>query len=174
MNDHATRIAPDAIRFERRLPGPIERVWAFLTEADKRERWLSGGEIELVAGGKLALHFDHSKISSEPTPAKYRDMPMDTTGQVLRCEPPRLLEFTWLESNGQHSQVLWELEPDGEHVLFRITHRRLGDRETLLGVSGGWHAHVGILEDVLHGRTPRPFWSTHTRLEREYGERFPV
>ena len=28
---------------ERTLPGPIERVWAYLTEPDKRARWLGGG-----------------------------------------------------------------------------------------------------------------------------------
>ncbi|WP_234274916.1 hypothetical protein [Billgrantia zhangzhouensis] len=34
-------IAEDSIRFERLLPGPIERVWAFLTESDKRGLWLA-------------------------------------------------------------------------------------------------------------------------------------
>ncbi|MEX3932396.1 hypothetical protein AB4Y32_11375 [Paraburkholderia phymatum] len=26
------------VRFERLLPGPIERVWAYLTESDKRSQ----------------------------------------------------------------------------------------------------------------------------------------
>ena len=103
MHDYATRIAPDAVRLERLLPGPIERVWAFLTESDQRARWLAAGDMELRSGGKVELHFDHDNISPEPTPAKYRDMPMSFTGKVLRCEPPRLLEFTWMESHGGHS-----------------------------------------------------------------------
>ena len=31
------------VRFERLLPGPIERVWAYLTESDKRSLWLASG-----------------------------------------------------------------------------------------------------------------------------------
>ena len=42
------------IRFERLLPGPIERVWAFLTESEKRKLWLAAGDFELRPGGKLA------------------------------------------------------------------------------------------------------------------------
>ena len=52
-----------------------------------------------------------------------------------------------------------------------IIHRRLKDDEAVLGVMGGWHAHFAILEDILEGRTPRPFWKTHTALEAEYEKR---
>jgi hypothetical protein len=47
------------------------------------------------------------------------------------------------------------------------------DRGTLLSVAGGWDTHVGILDDVLNDRPPRGFWSTHARVESEYGQRFP-
>jgi hypothetical protein len=30
MNEHATLIAPATMRLERLLPGPLERVWAYL------------------------------------------------------------------------------------------------------------------------------------------------
>jgi uncharacterized protein YndB with AHSA1/START domain len=36
MNDFATATATDTLRIERILPGPVERVWAYLTERDKR------------------------------------------------------------------------------------------------------------------------------------------
>lgn len=173
MNDYATRIAPDAIRLERLLPGPIERVWAFLTESDKRARWLAAGEMELKPGGKVELNFDHTRISPEPTPAKYRDMPMGFTGKVIRCEPPRLLMFSWMESHGSHSEVTFELAERADKVLLAITHRKLEDRNALLSVSGGWDVHVGILEDVLTGQAPRGFWSSHAKREQEYAVRFP-
>ncbi|CFN67405.1 Uncharacterised protein [Bordetella pertussis] len=41
---HGARLDAQSIRFERLLPGPIERVWAWLADADKRARWLAGGE----------------------------------------------------------------------------------------------------------------------------------
>ena len=173
MNEYATRIAPDAIRLERLLPGPIERVWAFLTESDKRAKWLAAGNMELRAGGKVELQFAHGNISPEPTPAKYQDMPMGFTGRVIRCEPPKLLQFAWMESHGSDSEVTWELAERGQQVLFTITHRKLEDRAALLSVSGGWDVHVGILEDVLTQRAPRGFWSSHAKREQEYAARFP-
>ena len=173
MNDYATRIAPDAIRLERLLPGPIDRVWAFLTESDKRARWLAAGEMELKPGGKVELNFDHNRISPEPTPAKYRDMPMGFTGKVMRCDPPRLLMFSWMESHGSHSEVTFELAERVDKVLLTITHRKLEDRNALLSVSGGWDVHVGILEDVLTDQAPRGFWSSHAKREQEYAARFP-
>jgi uncharacterized protein YndB with AHSA1/START domain len=173
MPEYATRIAPDAIRLERLLPGPVERIWAFLTEPERRRRWLASGPMQLVPGGKVELHFDHAQLSAEPTPAAYRDMQMSFTGEVLRCEPPKLLEFTWLESHGVHSLVLWQLEPRGGQVLFRITHRRIVNRDELLDIAGGWDVHTGILDDVLAQRVPRLFWTEHARLKAEYARQFP-
>lgn len=34
----AALVAPDTLRIERILPGPIERIWPFLTESDKRKQ----------------------------------------------------------------------------------------------------------------------------------------
>src|SRR5688572_29818333 len=41
------RIAPDTVRMERLFPGPVERVWEFLVDPDKRALWLAGGPMEL-------------------------------------------------------------------------------------------------------------------------------
>ena len=174
MHGYVNRIAPDAVRLERLLPGPLERAWSFLIESDKRARWLAGGEWELRPGGRIELNFQHDRLQSEPTPEKYRDMPMSFVGKVLRIEPPRLIEFTWMETNGVASEVTFELAERGEKVALTITHRKVEGRDMLLSVSGGWDVHVGILEDVLTGRPPRGFWSTHARLEQEYAQRYGV
>jgi hypothetical protein len=47
-------------------------------------------------------------------------------------------------------------------------HRRLQPRDLVIGVMSGWDVHTGILADVLNGVEPRPFWTTHTRLEKQY------
>jgi uncharacterized protein YndB with AHSA1/START domain len=49
------------MRLERLLPGPVERVWAYLTESEKRATWLCGGEFELRVGGRVRLEFDHAR-----------------------------------------------------------------------------------------------------------------
>lgn len=166
------------VRFERVLPGPIERVWAYLTESEKRGRWLASGPMELHVGGPVELNFRHADLTSqvERPPDKYSKCAdgFTTYGRVTRCDPPRLLSYTWDERSGAASEVTFELTPQGEEVLLVLTHRRLGDRATMLSVAGGWHTHLGILIDHLNGRDPRPFWSTHARLEAEYERRLPA
>ena len=170
MSDYGTILESGAIRFERLLPGPIERVWAYLTESDKRGKWLATGAVQPRLGGSVELHFRHADLSphKEEIPEKYRQYECGAsfTAEVTRCEPPSLLSHTW----GDGSEVTFELTPQGEGVLLVLTHRRLTPTE-MQSVAGGWHTHLGILVDHLHGRTPKPFWSTHARLETEYERR---
>jgi uncharacterized protein YndB with AHSA1/START domain len=170
MNDYGTLLESGAIRFERLLPGPIEHVWSYLTEADKRGRWLAQGAVEPRVGGRVDLQFRHADLSpqKEPVPDKYKkyENGVGFSAEVTRWEPPRLLSHTWADG----SEVTSELTPRGEEVLLVLTHRRLTPTE-ICSVGGGWHTHLGILVDHLGGRTPRPFWSTHARLEAEYERR---
>ena len=61
-----------------------------------------------------------------------------------------------------------ELSEDGDQVRLVLTHTRLKTREDVVGVLGGWHAHLDILEDVLEGRVPEPFWRRFNPLDAEY------
>lgn len=174
MSDYGTLIAADTVRFERLLPGPIERVWAYLTESDKRGTWLARGAVEPRAGGQVELHFLHSGLSPLPDqiPAKYKSMEKGAsfTARVTRWEPPRLLSHSWPEPSGNESEVTFELTPQGNDTLLVLTHRRLG-ADQKVSVAGGWHTHLGILVDHMNGRVPQPFFLTHSRLEGEYETR---
>lgn len=174
MSDYGVYTEPGTIRFERTLPGPIERVWAYLTESEKRRTWLASGTMELRVGGKVALHFMHSEITphQEVIPDKYKDAACGggLNGQVTQCAAPRLLSFTWGDEPTGNSEVTFELSPRGKDVLLVITHRRLTDVEQMVSVSGGWHAHVDILIARLNEQTPPPFWSAHAKLEAHYAE----
>ena len=57
MSDMTNSVEQGTVRLERLLPGPIERVWAYLTESDKRATWFASGPFELRVGGKADLHF---------------------------------------------------------------------------------------------------------------------
>ncbi len=172
-------VVPEArtLRISRVLPGPIERVWAYLTELDKRAKWLAAGAMELWVGGRVELNFRHADLSVQPEPIPERfekhQGGHSQHGRITRCDPPRTLSYTWNEASGNDSEVTFELTPQGEDVLLVLTHRRLGDRGTMLSVASGWHTHLGVLVDHLEGREPRPFWSTFARLEAEYGRRLP-
>lgn len=175
MNDHGRFTEPGTIVFQRLLPGPIERLWAYLTESDKRAKWLAAGEMELHVGGKVELNFFHADLSEicELIPDKYKGMQNGAsfTGRITRCEPPHVLAFTWAESWGDDSEVTFELETRDDKVRLLLTHRRLGDKPSvLISVASGWHTHLGILLDALEGRPRQPFWSTHAKHETEYAK----
>ncbi len=178
MNDYGELLDESTVRFERLLPGPIERVWAYLTEDEKRAKWLCGGDIENAVDGHVDMHFHNKSLSSDddiPRPEKYCDKPerVSFIGKVTRCDPPRLIEHTW-EFEEESSLVCYELEEQGDKVKLVLTHRRLDTAETVLGVSGGWHTHLNVLEDVLEGNKVRPFYKMQEQYGEEYGERFGI
>ncbi len=162
----------ETFRIERLLPGPIERVWSYLTDPAKRRKWFGGGPMEIRPAGGVELQFRFSELSSEPTPAGQQDS-CSVVGRVTRCDPPRRLSYTWgIEPDA--SEVTFELEARGEQVLLVITHRRLKNREMAVKVASGWHTHLDLLSDYFNKRESRPFWTTKARLEGEYGKRMGV
>jgi uncharacterized protein YndB with AHSA1/START domain len=176
-DEYGVMAGPRDVRFERLLPGPIERVWTYLTDPDLRARWLAGGSMDQKAGGRVELKFRHAELSPDETPPEPHRNMHETghvqVGEVLACEPPRLLTITWGGSGEGPSEVTFELTPQGDEVLLTLTHRRLADRAEMLNVAGGWHTHLGILEDRLAGRAARPFWATWQGLVAGYDQRLP-
>ena len=169
MEKQGVMIAADTIRFERRLKGSVKKVWSFLTESDKRGKWLATGEMELFEGGKVNLHFFHQDLSplAGSPPEKYKNMASGHhfTGTVLKINPPHLLSFTWEDQ----SEVTFELTEEGETVLLTVIHRKLAaNKDVRLSVAGGWHTHLDILIACLEGTTPPNFWSTDARMEEYY------
>ena len=176
MSKYGERIDETTVRFERMLPGPIERVWEYLTDVEKRAKWLCGGETQPQIGGTVEMVFHNASLSSKPDidpPDKYKDLPeiMSFGGTVTHYEPPNALSHTWDFENEQ-SEVSYELEAVDDKVRLVLTHRRLSSPEEVLSVSGGWHTHLDILEDVLEGREPEAFWKQHTPIEAEYERRY--
>ena len=176
MNDYGEMLDKSTIRFERLLPGPIERVWAYVVESDKRAKWLCSGETSLAVGGDVQMRFHHASMvdqtEGENRPEKYQDMP-DTVafgGKVTAIEAPHLLSHTW-EFEGENSEVTYELTERGDQVQLVLTHRRLNSLNETLSVAAGWHTHLLILSEHLQGRKAPPFWKVHTELELEYQKR---
>lgn len=173
MTDYAVVTAPGTVHIERLLPGPIERIWAYLTESDKRGQWFASGDAELKAGGRIELIFRNSDLTrnDDPAPAKYAREAGEVSmaGRITQCEPPHLLAFTWGDESA--SEVRFELTERGNKVLLAITHTGLDAFDARISIAGGWHTHLGILADRLEGREPEGFWRTHTRLEAEYAKR---
>lgn len=175
MSEYGKQIDEMTIRFERLLPGPIERVWAYLTEPEKRAKWFAGGETEMRKGGRVEFIFNHSKLTTpdDRPPEKFKEFTgeMRFEGKVVEIDPPRLLIWEGPDGAGARTRTTFELEQRGDKVLLTLTESRLPSREQLVGNAVGWHTHLEILEAKLADKEPEPFWAMHSRFSQEYEER---
>ena len=178
MSDYGVVTAPRTVRIERLLPGPIERVWSYLTESDKRARWLAAGDMDLQVGGPVEHVFRNSELTEndEPPPPKYAQHACGSRmqGQITTCTPPTLLSYLWGGGAGEPSEVRFELTSRADGVLLVVTHSRLAAYDAMISVAAGWHAHLDILAARLRDQVPAGFWATHTRLETDYRQRIPA
>ncbi len=162
---------PATLKIERLLPGPIERIWAYLTQSDLRRQWLAAGPMDMKVGAAVEFVWRNDELSDPPGqrppgfPEEHR-----LECRITELDPPRKLAITWGRSGG----VSFELEPRGDGVLLTLIHRRLPDRESMLNVSAGWHMHLDVLVERVRGNEPEPFWDGWSRLKKDYDRRIPL
>lgn len=162
---------PATLTLQRLLPGPIERVWSYLTRSDLRRQWLAAGDMAMEVGAPFELVWRNDELSDPPgnKPEGFaEEHRMQST--ITELDPPRRIAFTW---NGS-GDVSIDLEPQGEQVLLTLVHRQLPSRNTMLMVSAGWHAHLDILVTRVEGGTPSGFWDTWLSLKQDYDQRLPA
>ena len=156
MSDLATITGRGTLTLVRHLPGPIGRVWAFLTDSKLLPAWLSDGVVADAVGGEVRLD-------------------MGATGRITAIDPPHVLEYTWNElelSRGPivDSLVRWELAEEGDRVRLTLTHSRLSESE-VLSHSIGWHALLHRLSQCADGREPEDIGELFARFKVEYEKR---
>ena len=169
---HGMLIEPATLKMERLLPGPIERIWAWLVESDKRRKWLAAGTMELRVGAPFEFVWRNDELTNPPgkRPDGF-DAEHRMPGHITALDPPRRIAFTFDESG----EVSIELEAQGDDVLLTLIHRRLPNRNYMLGVSGGWHAHLDVLVARVRGeQPPGPFWDQMSKLRDDYDRRLPA
>jgi len=166
FNDRHGVLAPDkSLQIQRRLPGPIERVWSYLTESDLRRQWLASGAMQLQPGASFELVWRNDDLSDsaaerpEGFPAESR-----ATCQFIEVDPPRRMRYIWPGVG----EVSMELEADGTEVLLTLTHRQLVGERLILNVSAGWHAHLALLVARLEGTVAPSLWATWKKVRTEY------
>jgi uncharacterized protein YndB with AHSA1/START domain len=177
MNERATAgaygvlIEPATLKIERLLPGPIERIWAYLTDSDLRRKWLAAGQMEMKVGAPFELVWRNDELTNPPgerPPGFGAEHRMQS--RVTELDPPRKLSIAWSDSG----DVTFELEPKGDRVLLTLIHRRLPNRTTMLMVGAGWHMHLDVLVARATGNEPAPFWDGWSRLKTDYDRRIPT
>ena len=171
LDAYGTLTEPATLTIRRLLPGPIERVWAYLTESDLRRKWLAAGEMEMKVGATFELVWRNDELTNPPgqrPPGFPEEHRME--GRITELDPPRKLAITWGSTGG----VSFELQPSGDDVLLTVIHRRVSERAVLLNVSAGWHMHLDLLVARTTGKQPEPYWDGWSRLKAEYDRRLPA
>ena len=168
---HGVLIEPTTLEIQRILPGPIERIWAYLTESALRRQWLAAGEMTLKEGAEFELTWRNDELTDPPgeRPAGFAAQ-HSMKSRIIAVDPPRKLVFTF----GTAGEVTFLLAPAGDRVRLSVIHRRLPDRNTMLKVSAGWHAHLDVLAARAGGTQPAPFWDHWSRLKDAYDRLLPA
>ena len=164
-------IEPTTLKIQRLLPGPIERIWAYLTDSELRRKWMAAGDMEMKAGAPFELVWRNDELTDPPgeRPAGFGGEHR-MQSRITEFDPPRKLSITW-NSTGD---VTFELEPKGKGVLLTVTHRRFPDRAMLLKHLAGWHMHLDVLVARASGEEPAPFWDGWSGFMKEYDARLPA
>lgn len=168
---HGVLVEPATLKIERLLPGPVDRVWAYLTDGELRRQWLAAGAMDLRVGAGFELVWRNDDLSEagDARPESFSEEHR-MTSRIVELDAPHRLSFTWFDEG----EVTFELTPQGDEVLLTVIHRRLTDRAMSLCVAAGWHTHLDILVARLTD-TPAPsLWRTWTRLHSDYDRRLPT
>jgi uncharacterized protein YndB with AHSA1/START domain len=127
-----------------------EKVWEALTSAEFSRKYFFGNavEVDLKVGGAY--------IMRQP------DGSLHISGEVLECDPPRKLSFTFnvnwpelIEKLGP-TLVTSEIEPAGDAVRLTMTesHDRPLSDDILSGGRSGWPAILSSLKSLLETGEP--------------------
>lgn len=132
--------------FTRRLDHPPEAIWQALTDPDELAAWFPAAiEGGWEPGATLTFTFQDPDEAAEALEAE--EAPV-LHGEVITCEPPRRLEYTW-----DTDTLRFDLEPDGQATVLRltVTFEEIGKAAR---DAAGWHACLDLLAARLVGGPP--------------------
>ncbi len=143
MSEKGSLSTVPCVTFTRTLPGPVERVWAFITEPKHLPAWFGAeSSIEPRQGGAVRLMGGHIR------------------GIVTQWQPPRKLVYTWnvfgpgdaadAVSAYPESYPTFALETAGDGVTLTFTHFPVLERFVPQNAMG-WHTMLDILKAGLRG-----------------------
>ncbi|MFC4008577.1 SRPBCC domain-containing protein [Nonomuraea purpurea] len=124
-----------ALRFERRIPHPPEKVWRAITEPSHLSQWypMTAEELDLNVGGAILFR------DEEGTAVR---------AEITELDPPKTFAFReYEETTGVHDLRL-ELAPDGEGCLLTFTHT-FADKTWAAQTETGWLRTLDDLDRVL-------------------------
>lgn len=152
------------LTFVRRLPYPIETVWAAITDPGQRSAWFGASTVQAHAGGL---------IETVPAGPAVAVEDKRVTGRILVWDPPHVLEHEWRQAIVEDSVVRYELSRDGDGTVLRFTHSGLGVASAR-GFTPGTHAFLDRLECHL-ATGALPNWAErYAQVAGRYRDRPPT
>lgn len=160
-------LAPDSFRMVRTLDADPATVWRYLTQAELRRQWFSGGTDAAGVGETVELEFNHDELSAEPVPypseyAKWKGAIGRET--VVEFDPPHVFAISWDE--GKEGTARFELsDAGGGRTRLTLTHSGITGPAPMADFGGGWHSHLAVLVGLLNGDPVRDYWEVHADSE---------
>ncbi|RFU62244.1 SRPBCC family protein [Bacillus sp. V59.32b] len=132
-----------------------EKLWEALTSSDFTKKYFFGGKIQSDwQEGSSVIYSRNGQVVDH--------------GEILKCEPYRLLSFTWkIEGDDtpreRPTKVTFELKQMEATVKLTLKHEHLvdadyaEDNDTFRGLNNGWPAILSNLKSLLEtGNTLPP------------------
>lgn len=131
------------------IPQPREQVWRAITDSATLAEWMFPNDFEPRVG-------HHFSFQVPPNP-KVGFEGLIVRCEVLECEPPTALVFSWSAAELVDTRVSFRLESDGEGTLVLFEHagfdltRQFGE-QAFRGAEFGWAKMLKQLVVVAAGQ----------------------
>jgi uncharacterized protein YndB with AHSA1/START domain len=103
------------IQKEMVIPQPRERVWRAITDSATLAEWMFPNDFEPRVGHQFTF-----RVPGNP---KMNFDGLTVRCEVLECEPPSRLEFSWSADGAlENTRVSFRLEPDGDGTRLLLEH----------------------------------------------------
>ena len=141
-----------AIRREILIPQPREQVWRALTDSTALAEWMFPNDFEPSVG-------HHFTFQVPPNP-KMNFEGLVVHCEVLECEPPSRLVFSWSAGGLVGTRVSFRLEPDGDGTRVFFEHSGFDvsqpwGKQSFRGAEIGWQKMFDRLTGVVAGLAGR-------------------
>jgi uncharacterized protein YndB with AHSA1/START domain len=138
-----------AIRREVVIPQPRERVWRAITDRASLAEWMYPNDFEPRVG--------HCFTFRVPPNPQVGFAGLVVGCEVLECEPPARLVFSWAAGGLADSRVSFRLEPDGDGTRLLFEHSGFDvsqpwGEQALRGAEYGWAKMLKQLTAVVASR----------------------
>jgi uncharacterized protein YndB with AHSA1/START domain len=139
------------IRREMVIPQPREQVWQALTDSATLAEWMFPNDMEPRVGHRFTF-----RVPANPK-ANFEGLVVQC--EVLECDPPSRLEFSWAAAGLTDTRVCFRLEADGEGTRLLFEHAgfdisQAWGAQAFKGAEFGWAKMLGQLPAAIGRRTP--------------------